>query len=282
MFREGNEKCPTILDNDYCPYCGELISKSEKTKEHVIGRRFVPDGALENCWNLILNCCRHCNNSKSNLEDDISVISQLYGAEKLSKKLNKKIQESFSRRTNKKIIESNEKLNIELNLNQNVRIAFPAMIPPQIDKERMIELALYYCQAFFYFLTYSVNERRGYFFESFKCINVCEKSDWGNKCNKKFQDIVFDWKNIFHINTANNNFRVRIREYKELPCWSWAIELNKSYRIIGFFGNEKVYNNFLGMFNCSNHYKKILENDVEAIYFRREIPLAEKDDFLFK
>jgi hypothetical protein len=58
-----------------CPYCGVALSKENSTKEHVLARKFVPKGTLNNQWNLILNACRCCNNSKSDLEDDISAIT---------------------------------------------------------------------------------------------------------------------------------------------------------------------------------------------------------------
>lgn len=35
---------PILLNNKTGPYCGKIIESSELTKEHVIGRKFVPRG----------------------------------------------------------------------------------------------------------------------------------------------------------------------------------------------------------------------------------------------
>jgi len=67
-----------ILDNVNCPYCGlsiDMPSRDSWDKDHVIGRRFVPRGTIENQWNIQVNAHKLCNNRKSNLEDDISAIS---------------------------------------------------------------------------------------------------------------------------------------------------------------------------------------------------------------
>src|SRR5687768_10576572 len=69
---------PLLLRNVTCPYCGKLVSRHARTKEHVIGRRFVPRGALDRCWNLIVWACHGCNRQKSDLEDDISAITMQF------------------------------------------------------------------------------------------------------------------------------------------------------------------------------------------------------------
>lgn len=66
---------PVRLHNVVCPYCGATLASDSTTKEHVVGRKFVPKGPLENEWNLILNACRPCNNQKADLEHDISAIT---------------------------------------------------------------------------------------------------------------------------------------------------------------------------------------------------------------
>jgi hypothetical protein len=65
---------PIRLNNVRCPYCGTDVS-TNRTAEHVIGRRFVPKGMLNGEWNLILWACEVCNGRTSDLEDDISAIT---------------------------------------------------------------------------------------------------------------------------------------------------------------------------------------------------------------
>jgi hypothetical protein len=66
---------PILLDNMTCPYCGILLDAEDVTKEHVVGRRFVSKGTLDQRWNLILKACRPCDTRKSDLENDISAVS---------------------------------------------------------------------------------------------------------------------------------------------------------------------------------------------------------------
>lgn len=44
---------PIRLHNVVCPYFGATLLRESMTKEHVVGRRFVPKGTLANQWNLI-------------------------------------------------------------------------------------------------------------------------------------------------------------------------------------------------------------------------------------
>jgi hypothetical protein len=67
-----------VLRNINCAYCGRLFdAELPATKEHVIGRRFVPRGCFAGQWNLILNACGRCNGDKAELEDDISAITMM-------------------------------------------------------------------------------------------------------------------------------------------------------------------------------------------------------------
>ena len=81
IVREYPGNRPIILHNVSCAYCGRHFkSKLPPTKEHVIGRRFVPRGSFDGQWNLILKACQQCNGEKADLEDDISAdIPQMPG-----------------------------------------------------------------------------------------------------------------------------------------------------------------------------------------------------------
>ena len=62
---------PVLLRNTVCAYCVVQLTASNATKEHVVGRKFVPTGKLDKRWNLILRTCSPCNTRKSELEDDL-------------------------------------------------------------------------------------------------------------------------------------------------------------------------------------------------------------------
>ena len=116
------------LRNRNCPYCGQFFDGSASTKDHVVGRRFVPSGSLSNTWNLILQCCRQCNNRKSDLEDDISAIAQLESPllkdkpEQIETAL-RKAGGSLSRRTRKFVIDSQERRDLQFTLGPSISMS---------------------------------------------------------------------------------------------------------------------------------------------------------------
>lgn len=276
------------LHNLTCIYCSKELSNIENNEEHVIGRKFVPKKSLNNQWNLIVRACKKCNTEKSDLEDDISAISMqpdLNGShvvkdENLTKESLRK-SNSISRRTRKAVLDSNEKLtlsapffggNITLNL----------ISSPQIDTERAFELARLHATAFFYWLTYDEITKIGKFWEGFYFpIQVSSNKDWGSNLNRAFMKQVLDWELALHGVTADGFFKVIIRKEANLACWSWALEWNKNYRVIGLFGNNASIENFNSVLPTSGA-KIFSKNKAESISYREEISLSEEDDILFK
>jgi hypothetical protein len=68
---------PLRLHNATCIYCGRSFDSTlPRTREHVIGRNFVPEGSFKaNYWNLFVWACGPCNNEKAKLEGEISAIT---------------------------------------------------------------------------------------------------------------------------------------------------------------------------------------------------------------
>ena len=105
-----------VLKNETCPYCSCCLDASLRTKEHVIGRRFVPKGKLDGQWNLIVRACRPCNCLKADLEDDLSAISMQPDSwgqfanpdPRLATEAARKAEKSVSRRTGKQVELSSE------------------------------------------------------------------------------------------------------------------------------------------------------------------------------
>lgn len=239
---------PIILNNLTCAYCGMAFNKNS-TKEHVVARKFIPKGKLDKNWNLILNACRDCNNQKSRLEDEISAISMQpnsYGEfanqdEKLISEAVRKGKGSFSSRTGRAIINSQEKFKIETTHPSGVKFKFDLISPPQVEENRIYELARLQIMAFFYYLTYQENTNKGYFWKGgFYPINYCHKNNWDNNFQVSFADKIKSWDFRWHGVTADGYFKSSIRKHPSQKCWAWALEWNMNYRIIGFFGDKNV------------------------------------------
>jgi hypothetical protein len=63
--------------------------------------------------------------------------------------------------------------------------------------------------------------------------------------------------------------------------WSWALEWNQSFRVFGFYGDEKLVTEALGQLPVLKT-KSIVEEPNRYIRMREEMALPEADDFLFE
>ena len=188
-FKELPSNKALILRNIDCPYCGKNLTNDIRTKEHVVARRFVPKGKLENNWNLILDACSDCNVSKSDLENDISAISlhHNFGAypeeydDEVTKDAKRKARNSISRRTRKPVESSKENFAFSAPIGPNASISFNMTGMPQVDEFRVFNLARLQLKAFFYFITYQQQESRGYCWTGeYLPFMVTRREDWGN------------------------------------------------------------------------------------------------------
>ena len=236
------------LKNINCAYCSVDFTETLKpTKEHVIGRGFVPRGTLDGVVNLHLNVCASCNNDKSNLEDDISVITMhpdtlgRYAVDdpRIRAEVARKATKSKSRRTGKAIAAGEQPMVLKGSFGP-AEITVSMVMPPQADHERLYRLARYQLTAFLYHQTYSEAERRGRFWGGgFYPIMFASRSDWGNPLFRWFQAATDSWSDVYLLNTADGFFRVWIKYLKPAAgAWAWAMEWNKNFRLIGFFGRE--------------------------------------------
>ena len=161
-----------LLENITCTYCGcTLENDSNNTKEHVIGRRFVPKGTLDGSWNLIVRACKNCNSIKSDLENDISAIT-LAGKmwfdtstsdESAIIEAERKAKNSISNKTKKSVKYSQENIKINMLFKNGVKMTFNMTAPPQVDENRIFQLAEFKLRAFFYFITYNKDAKIGHF-----------------------------------------------------------------------------------------------------------------------
>ncbi len=275
------------LKNTTCPYCGIVLEKG--TKEHVIGRRFVPRGSLENEWNLILNACSSCNSKKADLEDEISAITMnfhlagLHGMNDESVKCEalRKVQGSRSRITGESVAQSMAQIEFELLLAPGFKGAGNFHAPAQLVDARVFELARLQIAAFFYGLTYDSVKRQGYFFKGgFFPIHGTIRSDWGNVTHRVFAEQIKDWDYRLVVATAKGYFRALIRRHPSAELWAWALDWNESYRVLGYFGDfesAKAAAITLPMVQMQTAF----ETSESWLRFHKETPIDENDDILF-
>lgn len=276
------------LNNHTCPYCGVEITNENKTKEHVIARNFVPVGSFENQWNLIVQSCEKCNNLKSDLEDDISALTlDLYMIEGIldESSREKAIRKSNScvNRVNKKLVkESKIFSNIIYPLNDDFNIKISYKAPAQLDEFRCFELARYHLLAFFYFITFNDKTMTGFCWPGgYHPAFQSNYSDWGNITQVGFMKAVSNWELRFLGITANGFFKIIIRKHPTVACWSWAVEWNKCYRLVGFVGCRKTAEEVVKLIP-ELEWKIIKSDDKNCNYYREESKLKDFDDILFK
>lgn len=280
---------PVVLKNTICPYCVATLDAKNRTKEHVIGRRFVPKGKLDGQWNLILQACQTCNGEKAALEDDISAITMQpdgWGQHPvndpiLQAEAHRKGEGSKSRQTGKTVKQSAEQINIETPFGTDVKMVFGFSGPPQIESERAFRLAWFQSVGFFYWLTYNKESRKGYFWPGgFIPISKAARPDWGNVIHRAFMDAVLDWEPRLLGVGAGGFFKVAIRRHPTAICWSWAYEWNQSLRVIGYFGDE-TEGQTLATSLPTVAWTTIRRRGNRTLRYHEEIPLSDEVDTLF-
>jgi hypothetical protein len=279
---------PIRLNNLNCIYCGNLFHDSEvrKTTEHVIGRRFVPKGSLENQWNLIANACESCNGSKSALEDDISAITLLRSLEhpatdpRIQAEAARRLKPNgaISRFTGKPVVQSAVEHTITGTVMNAATFSFSLVGPPHVEPDREDQLAFFHVQAFFFLCTYDDNTQLGSLTPGcFQPLNGAPRSDWGNPVQSEFQRRVAGWPLRVIATGADGYFQIMLRHREPDALWAWAVEWNKQFRLCGFFGDLAAVKSVADSMPVLP-MRSIGPND----RYRMEVSLAENDDHLFR
>ena len=212
-----------------------------------------------------------CNSKKSRLEDDISAITMYnQGGEderllqEIKRKTGSSSRGSVSKRTGKPVSASHESIEIKgqqkgVTLSgsigdANKRIEFAptkadltvtvGMIgPPQIGLKRLEALATMQIRAFIYYIN---QEAGGVYLADqgdsevlIMLVNAASRSDWGNSYQTSFRDQFRAWSRWRLIaHAATGYFKCALREKESSPMMAWALEWNKSYRLIGYVGQR--------------------------------------------
>lgn len=282
---------PIILDNRTCPYCLVELDSKSSTKEHVVGRCFVPRGKLDQCWNLILRSCKACNNKKSDLEDDLSAISMQADPtgrfhrddDVLKSEAARKGARSISRSTGKPVANSSTTIKMLGSLSPGLKLTASVVAPPQADEDRAFELARLQMAAFFYLITFEPDRREGHACVGFYSpLLLSIRADWGNPVHIAFMKATNSWIPKLAGMTADGFFRVVIRRHPEFLLWSWGIEWNANLRVIGFLGEGQRIDDACA---ALPKLEMVTIGTLEGggiVRARRDVPLADSDDTLFE
>jgi len=268
-----------------CAYCGRVETSNERlTDDHVVGRNFVPTGSFATGWSLIVRACDECNNVKSDLEDDISAITlapdlgKTHEEPELAALASRKATKSISRMTKKPVAQSHGEVTIKGKLMSVADVSFGFVMPPEIDAERVMQLARYHVQGFFHMITFDEAVRSGGFIPGeFDSVNIARGPDFGNSLQRSFAELVIGWDVHVVGEGANGHFKIAIRrEPAGAETWSYALEWNRSLRNIGFFGDLQAAQQYVDLL----HPLKFRQID-PMHRMREEVALAEDEDVLF-
>ena len=248
-FRDGQ---PTVWfhrkrddSNRYCLYCGEDLSAESvrSTKEHLIGREFVPTGTLEGtAFNFLFRSCEGCNSRKGHLERHVSTVT-LYvsparaGSARIDQLARRKALKDFHHKKRVQVSDAGERHTILANLG-GVAGTFGLIAPPQLDPRMSAELACRQIQGFFSLLTSTnpttLEETRLLPPERVFCDGAHHSRDWGSPRLLEVVRRVQSWRRLGVVTTAQGFFRAEFRRDEERTGqWFWALEWNKSTRILG-------------------------------------------------
>jgi hypothetical protein len=258
------------------------------TKEHVIGRRFVPRGCFDGQWNLILNACERCNNDKADLEDDISVITMMpdltgghaIDDDRLRAEVARKAAKSRSRRTGRAVADSQEKFTITGQFGP-ATFTFNFVAPAQVEDERLYRLAHYQFRGFFYWITYNAETCRGGFAPGgFYPLLAARRADWGAPWMLWFMDLIRGWELRVYAVAADSFCKLVIRKSPDADVWCWAMEWNHGHRIVGFVGDDAAIRALTATLP-EQPMNAVHQTETEWIRIRTNAALPEEEDDLF-
>ncbi|AZQ82659.1 hypothetical protein EKO29_00410 [Colwellia sp. Arc7-635] len=239
--------------NQHCLYCGDYIginSGVKSNKEHLIARRFVPPEYFTSTdFNFIFRCCIPCNNRKSNIERHLSTTSLLSSDARLHDEivdflaLNKANKDYHPENKGKLVINSTVKNNFDINSHE-MKVNGDFFSPPQSDKSYVEELSYRHIQGLFSLMTsknpLSTEGTSILSGKSFHIFGIYPKNDWGNSQIAYFIQKTLSWSSFWNESVARGFFKAMILGPKEeQDGWMWALEWNKSIRIIGALVKEQ-------------------------------------------
>lgn len=277
--------------NRFCLYCAIDLQLSDivSNREHLIGTEFVPRGSFGTgqAFNFIFRACKRCNDEKGKLDRHVSSVTLVSSRACAN---DHQALESAKRKANKDyhpdkkgvlIKDSNENHQISTQLSAGVNMSADLVSSPQLNRDYAFTLAFRHIQGLFSLITSSDPQQpdgtRLLLSKHFKVFEIYKDSDWGNP---QLQEVISrsnSWSCRANILTANGYFKaIMKRDDENNSGWFWALEWNKSYRIVGFISSpDEVPEIFCEL------PELIWMHVSPTTKIRREVPLNAENDTLF-
>lgn len=283
--------------NQYCLYCGSFVGDGaniKSNKEHLIAREFVPSGTLEGgkSFNFIFRACEQCNTEKSNIERHISSVtifnspSRYESGEINLLAIRKASKDYHPNKQGVLVQDAFDKHKLVFDENQNFKLSFDFVSPPQANLSYIKLLAFMHIQGIFSLITTinpleasQTNLLSSKYFFFFGAFN---NADWGNPQVLTAIERAKEWPCYANIDSANGFFKVIMRRNKGTDGeWFWALEWNKSYRVLGgIFHPEQTPTAFRDLPPLI--WQELGVHGGKSTRRREEISINEEQDTLFK
>lgn len=281
--------------NQYCLYCGRFVGEGSKVasnKEHLIGRQFIPSGefGIGTSFNFIFRACRTCNAEKGKVEGHISSVTLFTGPEKHSSQTHKDLacrkaaKEYHPDKKQTLIKDSSDSLRI-VGTFGGAGINFGISGPPQAARGYSEFLAFRHIQGIFSLITshhpHTSDGTSLLDCRYFHLFGLYNHTDWGNQHLLEIMDRVQFTNCYANIHTANGFFKAIMRRTDgKNGEWFWALEWNKSCRLVGAIAQpNRTPVVFEGL--PTLNWKKHAIQDKQETIIRKEIPLELHQDILF-
>jgi hypothetical protein len=274
--------------NKVCLYCNEQFDGSTNvaTKEHLIGRNFVPRGSLNGgrSFNFIFDACSECNNDKAALEGHVSAITQFLSqsiAENsaFADRAGKKSRGEIHPWTKKPVADSVHEWKIE-----TPGMSFGFVGPPQPDRKMVRRLALRHVQGMFALVTNPDRTAKPLtllYPGSVWVVGEYLRGDWGNTQAKAAHDRTRNWGVRAALTTASGFFRFILRrDAAEIGTWFWAVEWNDAMRVVGGISPDAKRPSFMEDLP-ELHWLQMATSNGGVFRTRREEPLDVDRDNMF-
>jgi hypothetical protein len=233
--------------NQLCPYCGRIIGAGSEIpfdKDHLIGRRFVPKRMLDgNAFNFLFGACIDCNNGKSEAEGHIAAVTlftspgRAEDPEINAEAVRKATGDYHPIEKGKRVCNAHVQQSLKYSFGA-ATFEFQMHAPPQLAEGDVCLVAGRQVQALFFLITNSnpldPAATKRLQMSNIHILGYFPENDWGNPWLVEMTRRIKNWKQYLGTHSAQGYFKaVMYCTDDEDEEWFWALEWNRSYRVLG-------------------------------------------------